>query len=42
MYKSWHWEAFGVAYSSGKNPSIDLPNGLPSWFVLFTSGAWRA
>jgi hypothetical protein len=39
MDKSWHREAVGVAYSSGKNLSIDLPNGLCSWFVLII---WRA
>jgi hypothetical protein len=39
MENSWHREAVGVAYSSGKNLSIDLPNGLRSWFVHI---AWRA
>jgi hypothetical protein len=39
MDKSWHREAVGVAYSSGINLSIDLPNGLRSRFVLIT---WRA
>jgi hypothetical protein len=39
MNKTWHREAVGVAYSSGKNQAIDLPNGLCPWFVLIR---WRA
>ena len=42
MEKYWLREAVGVAYSSGKNLSIDLANGLRWWFVFSTEGARRA